>query len=180
VVPLGDRAGAAPGQPGSASIAHYLAQLLEEIGAAPAGPPLSTVYVGGGTPSLLAPSQLQQLLGALRRRYGIAPGAELTLELDPASFDQNHLQGYLAAGINRVSLGVQSFDDAVLAQLGRRHRLTDVQEAADWLRAAQGRGQLSSWSLDLIQALPGQTLGAGVSSCGRPSPWAHLTSRSTT
>jgi oxygen-independent coproporphyrinogen-3 oxidase len=86
VVPLGDRAGAAPGQPGSASIAHYLAQLLEEIGAAPAGPPLSTVYVGGGTPSLLAPSQLQQLLGALRRRYGIAPGAELTLELDPASF----------------------------------------------------------------------------------------------
>ena len=159
MVPLGDRAGAAPGQPGSASIAHYLAQLLQEIGAAPAGPPLSTVYVGGGTPSLLAPSQLQQLLGALRRRYGIAPGAELTLELDPASFDQNHLQGYLAAGINRVSLGVQSFDDAVLAQLGRRHRLTDVQEAADWLRAAQGRGQLSSWSLDLIQALPGQTLG---------------------
>jgi oxygen-independent coproporphyrinogen-3 oxidase len=158
VVPLGDRAGADPGQPGSASIAHYLAQLLQEISSAPPGPPLSTVYVGGGTPSLLAPAQLRALLGALRRRFGIAPGAELSLELDPASFDQGRLEGYLAAGITRVSLGVQSFENAVLAQLGRRHRGADALQAAGWLRAAQGRGQLGSWSLDLIQALPGQTL----------------------
>ena len=159
MVPLGDRAGAEPGQPGSASIAHYLAQLLQEIEAAPPGPPLSTVYVGGGTPSLLAPQQLRQLLAALRRRFGIAPGAELSLELDPASFDQDRLEGYLAAGITRVSLGVQSFDDAVLEQLGRRHRAADALQAAGWLRAAQGRGRLGSWSLDLIQALPGQSLG---------------------
>jgi oxygen-independent coproporphyrinogen-3 oxidase len=159
VVPLGDRAGADPGQPGSASIAHYLAQLLQEIEAAPPGPPLSTVYVGGGTPSLLAPQQLRALLGALRRRFGIAPGAELSLELDPASFDQARLEGYLAAGITRVSLGVQSLDDAVLEQLGRRHRAADALQAAGWLQLALGRGQLGSWSLDLIQALPGQSLG---------------------
>ncbi|MFM7695385.1 MAG: radical SAM family heme chaperone HemW [Vulcanococcus sp.] len=158
VVPLGDRAGADPGQPGSASIAHYLGQLLQEIEASPPGPPLSTVYVGGGTPSLLAPPQLRALLGALRQRFGFAPGAELSLELDPASFDQTRLEGYLAAGITRVSLGVQSLDDAVLAQLGRRHRGADALQAAGWLRAAQRRGRLSSWSLDLIQALPGQTL----------------------
>ena len=160
MVPLGDRAGAEPGQPGSASIAHYLAQLLREIAASPPGPPLSTVYVGGGTPSLLAPQQLRELLAALRHRFGIAPGAELSLELDPASFDEARLEGYLAAGITRVSLGVQSFDDAVLEQLGRRHRRADALQAAAWLRAAQGRGQLASWSLDLIQALPGQTLAA--------------------
>ncbi|MEY4431583.1 MAG: radical family heme chaperone HemW [Cyanobacteriota bacterium] len=159
MVPLGDRAGADPGQPGSASIAHYLAQLLQEIEAAPPGPPLSTVYVGGGTPSLLAPHQLRALLGALRRRFGIAPGAELSLELDPASFDQARLEGYLAAGITRVSLGVQSLDDAVLEQLGRRHRAADALQAAGWLQLALGRGQLGSWSLDLIQALPGQSLG---------------------
>ena len=156
VVPLGDRASAEPGAPGSRSIAAYLEQLLQEIAAAPPGPPLSTVYVGGGTPSLLSAEQLRQLLAALRGRFGIAPGAELSLELDPASFDQQRLRGYLAAGINRVSLGGQSFDDAVLAQLGRRHRRRDLLEAAGWLQAAWRRGELGSWSLDLIQGLPGQ------------------------
>ena len=91
VVPLGDRASADPGAPGSASIAAYLQLLHREIAAAPSGPPLSTVYVGGGTPSLLSVEQLRALLEALRRRYGLAPGAELSLELDPASFDEQRL-----------------------------------------------------------------------------------------
>ena len=160
VVPLGDRAGAEAGQPGSASIAAYLELLLQEIAAAPAGPPLATVYVGGGTPSLLSAPQLAALLAALRHRFGLAPGAEVSLELDPASFDQQRLAGYLAAGVNRVSLGGQSFDDAVLEQLGRRHRRTDLLEAAGWLQQAQHRGALRSWSLDLIQGLPGMTLAA--------------------
>ena len=160
VVPLGDRAAAEAGAPGSASIAAYLELLLAEIAAAPPGPPLSTVYVGGGTPSLLSAEQLASLLQALRHRYGIAPGAELTLELDPASFDQRRLQAYLAAGVNRVSLGGQSFSDAVLEQLGRRHRRRDLLEAAGWLAEACQRGRLQSWSLDLIQGLPGQTLAA--------------------
>ena len=158
VVPLGDRAAAEAGAPGSSSIAAYLELLHAEIAAAPAGPPLSTVYVGGGTPSLLSAEQLGSLLQALRRHYGIAPGAELTLELDPASFDQRRLQAYLAAGVNRVSLGGQSFSDAVLEQLGRRHRCRDLLEAAGWLAEACRRGRLQSWSLDLIQGLPGQTL----------------------
>jgi oxygen-independent coproporphyrinogen-3 oxidase len=158
VVPLGDRASADAGAPGSASIAAYLQLLQREIAAAPDGPPLSTVYVGGGTPSLLSVEQLRALLEALRCRYGLAPGAELSLELDPASFDQQRLAGYLAAGITRVSLGGQSFSDAVLESLGRRHRCADLLEAAGWLQQAQRSGSLLSWSLDLIQGLPGQTL----------------------
>lgn len=158
VVPLGDRASAEPGAPGSASIQNYLQLLHREIAAAPHGLPLSTVYVGGGTPSLLSAAQLRELLLALRSRFGLAPAAEVSLELDPASFDQARLAAYLAAGVNRVSLGGQSFNDAVLEQLGRRHRRSDLLEAAGWLQQAQRSGRLQSWSLDLIQGLPGQTL----------------------
>jgi putative oxygen-independent coproporphyrinogen III oxidase len=156
VVPLGDRADGER----SASIPAYLALLEAEIAASPAGPPLSTVYLGGGTPSLLSPAQVEGLLAALDRRFGLAPGAEVSLELDPASFGQERLAGYRAAGVNRVSLGGQSFDDAVLAALGRRHRATDLQQAIAWLERAHRRGDLRSWSLDLIQGLPGQGLAA--------------------
>lgn len=154
VVPLGDRADGAS----SGSIAAYLPLLHREIASSPAGPPLATVYLGGGTPSMLTGAQVAAILAALERRYGLAPGAELSLELDPASFDQARLADYLAAGINRVSLGGQSFDDRVLADLGRRHRGADLREAAGWLRRARHRGDLASWSLDLIQGLPRQGL----------------------
>ncbi|MFM8275403.1 MAG: coproporphyrinogen-III oxidase family protein, partial [Cyanobium sp.] len=150
VVPLGDRADGAR----SGAIAAYLELLLAEIANAPEGPPLATLYFGGGTPSLLTPKQLGRLLGSLRQRFGLAPGAEVTLELDPASFDQERLAAYLALGVNRISLGGQSFDDTVLAGLGRRHRGQDLCEAADWLRQARARGELRSWSLDLIQGAP--------------------------
>ncbi len=154
VVPLGDRADGAS----SGSIAAYLPLLHQEIATAPSGPPLATVYLGGGTPSMLTGAQVADILEALEGRYGLAPGAELSLELDPASFDQARLADYLAAGINRVSLGGQSFDDRVLADLGRRHRGADLREAAGWLRRARRRGELASWSLDLIQGLPRQGL----------------------
>jgi len=152
VVPLGDRADGAT----SGSIAAYLALLHQEIATSPGGPPLATVYLGGGTPSMLSSVQVAAILEALASRFGLASGAELSLELDPASFDEARLAGYLAAGINRVSLGGQSFDDAVLADLGRRHRGADLREAAGWLRRARRRGELASWSLDLIQGLPRQ------------------------
>ena len=158
MVPLGDRAGSAAGEPGAASIEAYLALLQREIAASDAGPPLATIYFGGGTPSLLAPAQVLALIEALERRFGIAAGAEITLELDPASFDRQRLAAYLRAGVNRVSLGGQNFDDQVLASLGRRHRRQDLIEAASWLAQAQAQGELRSWSLDLIQALPGQQL----------------------
>lgn len=157
VVPLGDRAAGEAGAPGSPSIAAYLELLHREIAAAPAGPPLSTVYLGGGTPSLLTPEQVTGLLGLLRRQFGLAPAAEVSLELDPASFDRQRLAGYLAAGVNRVSLGGQSFDDAVLQALGRRHSGADLRQAAAWLAQARAEGELTSWSLDLIQAVPGQS-----------------------
>ncbi|MEB3199922.1 MAG: coproporphyrinogen-III oxidase family protein [Synechococcaceae cyanobacterium] len=158
VVPLGDRADGGR----SASVAAYLQLLEREIRGAPAGPPLATVYIGGGTPSLLTPAQISGVLAALRLRYGFAPGAEITLELDPASFDQERLEGYLAGGVNRVSLGGQSFDDAVLVALGRRHGAADLRRAAGWLRQALGRGDLRSWSLDLIQGIPLSALPAGA------------------
>lgn len=156
VVPLGDHADGA----NSCSIAGYLELLLGEIAAAPAGPPLATVYVGGGTPSMLTPAQVGSLLAALGTHFGLAPGAEISLEMDPASFDGPRLAGYLAAGVNRVSLGGQSFDDAVLERLGRRHRSTDLLQAASWLHQARQGGDLASWSLDLIQGLPEQGLAA--------------------
>ena len=153
VVPLGDHADGSR----SASVEHYLDQLLRDLAAAPAGPPLSTLYIGGGTPSLLTPQQLQRLLQAVRSHWGLAPGAELTLEMDPASFDLERLQAVLALGVNRVSLGGQSFDDQVLEGLGRRHRALHLLQSCAWLRQAQERGDLQSWSLDLIVNLPGQT-----------------------
>lgn len=154
VVPLGDRADGAT----SGSVAAYLSLLHREIATSPGGPPLATVYLGGGTPSLLSSAQVAGILEALTCRFGLAPGAELSLELDPASFDEARLAGYLAAGINRVSLGGQSFDDGVLADLGRRHRGAELRESAGWLGQAHRRGSLVSWSLDLIQGLPSQNV----------------------
>ncbi len=164
VVPLGDRADGdrSPGIP------RYLEWLQADIQASPPGPPLSTVYFGGGTPSLLTPEQLEGLLEALRRRYGLAPGAEITLEMDPASFDQARLRAVLRSGVNRVSLGGQSFDDAVLQGLGRHHRRHHLLEAAAWLRQARQEGWLRSWSLDLIQGLPSLP---GGPSAGAPHAW---------
>lgn len=104
VVPLGDRADGAT----SGSIAAYLALLHQEIATSPGGPPLATVYLGGGTPSMLSSVQVAAILEALASRFGLASGAELSLELDPASFDEARLAGYLAAGINRVSLGARA------------------------------------------------------------------------
>ena len=154
VVPLGDRADGSR----SPSVDHYLRLLLQDLQSAPSGPPLSTLYIGGGTPSLLSPQQLEGLLSAVCSHWGLAPGAEVTLEMDPASFDQQRLTSVLALGVNRVSLGGQSFDDAVLAGLGRRHRAEQLREACGWLQQAQQRGSLQSWSLDLIVNLPEQSL----------------------
>jgi oxygen-independent coproporphyrinogen-3 oxidase len=149
-VPLGDKADGRT----SAAIPRYLELLHGEIRASAPGPPLSTVYFGGGTPSLLTAEQLAELLETLRQCYGLAPGAEITLEMDPATFDEGRLGAVLRAGVNRVSLGGQSLDDAVLQGLGRHHRRHHLLEAAGWLRQARKEGGLRSWSLDLIQGVP--------------------------
>nr|YP_002048745.1 Oxygen-independent coproporphyrinogen III oxidase [Paulinella chromatophora]ACB42535.1 Oxygen-independent coproporphyrinogen III oxidase [Paulinella chromatophora] len=154
VIPLGDKADGAH----SNSIQGYLELLHHEISSSIKGPPLSTVYIGGGTPSMLTSKQLEQLLEALRCHFGFAPEAELTLEMDPSTFNRRRFEGYLAAGINRMSLGVQSFEDITLTNLGRRHRWRQLQESLSWLAAAFEENGLISWNLDLIQGLPSQTL----------------------
>lgn len=139
----------------SGAIAAYVAQLCREIAITPSlGPALQTIFFGGGTPSLLSVAQLEQILAALNRQFGIAAGAELSMEMDPGTFDQAHSQGYRAAGINRVSLGVQAFQTELLHACGRTHTRDDVYAAMALLQ----QSQMPSISLDLISGLPGQTL----------------------
>ena len=149
VVPLGDRVDGAT----SRSVAEYFRWLEEEIGNSPPGAPLSTIYIGGGTPSLLSPNQVARLLSLLNNKFGTAPGAEITMELDPADACAERLEGYHQAGVNRISLGAQSFDNGLLASIGRRHSQGDIDTAVALLKA-EG---LSRWSLDLISGLPGLT-----------------------
>ncbi len=157
VVPLGDRANGIYG-PGSSSIQSYLKLLHREIEFTPKCVPLSTIYIGGGTPSLLAPYQIGDLLDHLINHFGIVSGAELTLEVDPASFTKEILDEYIHVGINRFSLGGQSFDNQVLEKLGRRHRSRDLIDACNFLSDRFHSGMISSWSLDLINNCPGQSL----------------------
>ncbi|MGG6237658.1 radical SAM family heme chaperone HemW [Nodosilinea sp. AN01ver1] len=140
----------------SGTVERYVDVLCAEIAATPKlnEQPLQTVFFGGGTPSLLAVSQLEHILTQLDRHFGIAPTAEISMEMDPGTFDLEHLQGYLAAGINRISLGVQALDDALLESSGRYHRVADVLRSVDWLHQVA----MPNWSLDLISGLPHQTL----------------------
>ena len=157
VVPLGDKASGDDG-PGSNSIKSYLSLLHREIDLISEGDPLSTVYIGGGTPSLLAPHQIGSLLEHLQNVFGFQYGAEITLEIDPASFDKSSLEGFLEIGINRLSLGGQSFDNDLLLNIGRRHRYEDLIMSCHWINEKYRNGELISWNLDLIQNLPSHDL----------------------
>jgi putative oxygen-independent coproporphyrinogen III oxidase len=142
----------------SGTVASYVDLLCQEMTVTPKlnHSPLETVFFGGGTPSLLSIVQVETILTQLDRRFGIAPGAEISMEMDPGTFDLEHLQGYLAAGINRISLGVQALDDAALESCGRYHRVADVYQSVNWLHQAA----MPNWSLDLISGLPDQTVTA--------------------
>jgi len=157
IIPLGDSA-QAPGSPGITSIASYLDLLHREISIAPKGPALSTIYLGGGTPSLLKKNEVGDLLKNLQRKFGFQDGAEISMEVDPATFFENDLKGYIEIGINRFSLGGQSFDDSTLASIGRKHNRSQLIEACNWVNNLFKKGMLRSWSLDLIQNLPGLNL----------------------
>ncbi|ABX09290.1 radical SAM family heme chaperone HemW [Prochlorococcus marinus] len=157
IVPLGDKA-RGEGAAGSKSIKSYLKLLFREISLAPQASPLSTVYIGGGTPSLLTPNQLGDLLQHLFDHFGLQDGAEVTVEVDPASFNEEDLREYLEIGITRLSLGAQSFDNEALSMLGRRHDSSQLFDSCQWIKKAYSQGNLFSWSLDLIQNLPKQNL----------------------
>ena len=157
IIPLGNST-ATPDSPGITSINAYLDLLHREISISPKGPPLSTIYLGGGTPSLLKKEEVGDLLKNLKKKFGFQDGAEITMEVDPATFLENDLRGYLEMGINRVSLGGQAFDDNTLALIGRKHNRSQLIEACNWLNNFFKSGMLISWSLDLIQNLPGLNL----------------------
>ncbi len=139
----------------SGTIREYLQALIGEIQQQPVlGPALTTVFFGGGTPSLLEGDQIRELLEALAARFGLASNAEISIEMDPATFDQTQARDYLRAGITRISLGSQAFQDRLLEACGRTHRVVDIHAAVADLRAAG----CTNLSLDLISGLPGQTL----------------------
>ena len=135
----------------------YVASLtahLTETAPMAAGHTVDTVYFGGGTPSYLGAERITQLLQTVKKHYRVAKDAEITLEANPDSlFDWKALRALRRLGLNRISLGVQSSDDAVLRSLGRIHTWRQVVEAADAVR----RAKIPDLSLDLIYGLPDQT-----------------------
>lgn len=132
----------------SAEMAHYAALASWQGGA------ISTIFFGGGTPSLFAPGSIEAILAAAARHWPIARTAEITLEANPGTIDLDRLRGFRAAGVDRLSFGVQSFHAHHLATLGRIHSADEARQAIAMARAA-GFGNVN---LDLIFALPQQTL----------------------
>lgn len=148
---VGDR----QNQAASNMMEEYVLALIEEIRLTPSvKQPLETVFFGGGTPSLLSPQQLKQILQAIAFHFGIASDAEISMEIDPGTFDRQRITGYLDAGVNRFSLGVQSFDDELLKICGRPHTSADVMQSVNIIQQLG----IENFSLDLISGLPHQTL----------------------
>ena len=139
---------------------RYVAALTEEIERSGDGSRVDSIFFGGGTPSLLAAGEVARVLAACRGAFDVAPDAETTLEMNPESCRADYASALIEAGINRVSLGVQSFDDGELARLGRTHTAARARAAFDALRAA-GCGNVS---LDLMLWLPGQSRAACAAS----------------
>ena len=131
----------------------YLRALLTEIRAYEPGP-VDTLYIGGGTPSALSAAQLEFLLEGLASIFDISQVQEWTLEANPGDLSQDKIEVMAKAGLNRISLGVQTFNDRELRQIGRMHQEKDIYENIDRLKAAG----FHNISIDLIYALPNQTM----------------------
>lgn len=117
------------------------------------GRPIHTVFIGGGTPSLLSAKTIDALLSLLRRLFNLAPGTEITLEANPGATEAQRFRDYAQAGVTRLSIGVQSFDDAQLQLLGRVHSADQARRAIDQAQRAVDRV-----NIDLMYALPGQNV----------------------
>jgi oxygen-independent coproporphyrinogen-3 oxidase len=145
--------------------ARHVGAFTAEIAATAARVPgrtVSTIFFGGGTPSLMQPGTVGAILEAIAKQWSIAPDVEVTLEANPTSVEATRFRGYRAAGVNRVSLGVQALNDAELKTLGRLHT---AQEALDAVAIA--RKVFERYSFDLIYARPGQTPQAWTSELKR-------------
>lgn len=157
-IPIGGNDSSAPGL-SSALEERYVSALLAEfalrLGAEYAGAgELTSIYFGGGTPSLLTSSSIERVLRFIEERVLFSDDIEITMEVNPATVGMEELSGYFSAGVNRLSIGVQSFHDADLKALGRVH---DCSEALAVYGAARKAG-FSNIAIDLIFGIPGQTL----------------------
>jgi len=135
---------------------EYLAALRADLEAALPliwGRPVVSIFIGGGTPSLFAPAQIAELISDLRARLPLEPGCEITLEANPGTFEIDRFKGFRDAGVTRLSIGVQSFDDAKLKVLGRVHNSEQARAAI-----AEAASAFETFNIDLMYALPGQTL----------------------
>jgi oxygen-independent coproporphyrinogen-3 oxidase len=148
----------------------YVEALEREIAEAPAAGlhHVDSVFFGGGTPSRLREDQVARLLEAVRGRFTVAPDAEITLEGNPESLTLESLAGFRRAGVTRISVGVQSLDDAVLARVGRAH---DALGAARAVRDARAAG-FPDVSIDLIAGLPGEDLSRWADTIARAASWS--------
>lgn len=134
-------------------VSHLLRDLDNEVPAAQ-GRAVSTIFIGGGTPSLLSGEAMQKLLDGVRTRLPLAAGAEITMEANPGTVEAGRFAAYQAAGVNRISIGVQSFSQEKLQRLGRIHGPDEAKRAAQ-LASSLG---LRSFNLDLMHGLPDQSL----------------------
>ncbi|HZM92878.1 MAG TPA: radical SAM family heme chaperone HemW [Vicinamibacterales bacterium] len=139
---------------------RYLGALLTEIGRKADGSPADTIFFGGGTPSLLEPSEVQSIVGECRNSFALAPAAEITLEANPETVTRDRLRAFRDAGINRLSFGVQSFRDEELQRLSRLHSAARACEAFEMAREAG----FDNISLDLMMWLPQQSVAEWFSS----------------
>ena len=165
----------APYTPGG--LDRFLSALIRECDLAAAAPwasgvALDTLFLGGGTPSLLDASQMAQVLAHLGSRLAIEPAAEVTVECNPDDLDVERLAGYRRAGVTRISLGVQSLDDGVLPRLDRRHSAGQARRAYEAAREAG----FTNVSVDLIYGLPGLDLATWTATVRDVLAWApdHL------
>jgi oxygen-independent coproporphyrinogen-3 oxidase len=143
-------------EPGEMPQQRYLDALVADLDAALPliwGRTIHSVFIGGGTPSLFSPQAIDQLLGAIRARLKLEPACEVTLEANPGTFEKDRFRAYRAAGVTRLSIGVQSFNDDHLKALGRVHDRAQAIAAAEEAAAA-----FDTFNLDIMYALPGQTL----------------------
>lgn len=140
----------------SAQQARYVDALLADLQASLPlvwGRPVISVFLGGGTPSLFEPVQIARLIGGLRALLPLQPGCEITLEANPGTFERERFAAFAEAGVTRLSVGVQSFNDASLQRLGRVHSASQARAAL-----AEAARVFPTFNLDLMYALPGQTL----------------------
>lgn len=132
----------------------FVAALQREIELVPDPGPADTLYFGGGTPSLLDPGQVSAIISAVQARFSFLPDVEITLEANPGTVDEITLADFKAAGVNRLNLGIQSFEDRQLAFLGRIHTASEARQSIEAARAAG----FTNLGLDLIYGVPGQTV----------------------